>query len=144
MPNFGQYSLSLFLEDKDMYSGESQQFLCLAGYRPPCLRLRAFHSTTGKQFWHEEIPIQLSGPVGALVVSDGVLYRPHTSPWEKRPNLFAMSKQDGRELWSTQLSYDDLRIRLSLCSDTTGADCKDIFRTCLFNKERGKKCRATT
>ncbi len=22
--------------------------------------------------------------------------------------------------------------------------CKDIFRTCFFNKERGKKCRATT
>lgn len=56
-----------------MYSGESQQNLCLANYRPPCLHLRAFHSTTGKQFWHEEIPIQLSSPVGVLVVSDGVL-----------------------------------------------------------------------
>ncbi len=130
-----------------MYSRESQQFLCLAGYRPPCLRLRAFHSTTGKQFWHEEIPIQCEGTPPPFVTSSRqqvVYLRPHASPWEKRPNLFAMSKQDGRELWSTQLSYDDLGIRLSLCSDTTGTDCKDIFRACLFNKERGKKCRATT
>jgi outer membrane protein assembly factor BamB len=74
MPNFGQYSLSLFMEDKDMYSGESQQFLCLASYQPPCLSLRALHSTTGEQLWYEELPIQLNGGVGALVVSNGMLY----------------------------------------------------------------------
>jgi outer membrane protein assembly factor BamB len=74
MPNFGQYSLSLFMEDKDMYSGESQQFLCLASYKSPYLRLRALHSATGEQLWYEEIPIQFSGGVGALVVSGGVLY----------------------------------------------------------------------
>jgi outer membrane protein assembly factor BamB len=38
-----------------------------------------------------------------------VYLRPHTYPWEKRPNLFAMSKQDGRELWSTHLCYDDFQ-----------------------------------
>jgi hypothetical protein len=111
MPNFGQYSLSLCMEDKDMYSGERQQFLCLAGYRHSCLCLRALHSTTGKR--HEEIPIRLSGQVGALFTCSRqqvVYLRFHTSPWEKRPNLFAMSKQDGRgELWSTQLSYDDFQ-----------------------------------
>ncbi len=57
-----------------MYSGDSQQFLCLASYQSPCLRLRALHSTTGKQLWYEEIPIQLNGGVGGLVVSDGTLY----------------------------------------------------------------------
>ncbi|GHO98974.1 hypothetical protein KSF_090220 [Reticulibacter mediterranei] len=57
-----------------MYSGESQQILYLASYQPPCLRLSALHSTTGEQLWYEEIPIQLDGGVGTLVVSNGMLY----------------------------------------------------------------------
>ena len=157
MPNFGQYNLSLFMEDKDMYSGESQQHLYLVGYRPPCLCLRAFHSTTGKQLWYEEIPMQLSGQVGALVVSDGMLY---LTDWNG--SVVAIDAKTRRIRWHYQGQGGHLR-NLDVLGDITlphtskntlpawyaptgqglwtrrGQDNEDDF-----NKERGKKCRATT
>ncbi|GHO99857.1 hypothetical protein KSF_099050 [Reticulibacter mediterranei] len=94
-----------------MYSGESQQFLCLTSYRPPCLRLRAFHSTTGKQFWHEETPIQLSGQVGALVVSDGVLY---LTDWNG--SVVAIDATTRRIRWHYQGQWGHL-LRLDVLGD---------------------------
>ena len=94
-----------------MYSGESQQSLYLTGYRPPCLRLRALHSTTGKQLWHEEIPIQLSGGVGALVVSDGVLY---ITDWNG--SVVAIDAKTRRIRWHYQGQWGHL-IRLDVLGD---------------------------
>src|SRR5947209_3161954 len=79
MSNFGQYSLSLSMEDKDMYAWESQQLVYsvapVSHYNqspPDLVCLSVLHSTTGKQVWQKEITLPF--PSSAWALHTDVLY----------------------------------------------------------------------
>jgi outer membrane protein assembly factor BamB len=126
MPNFGQYSLSLFMEDKDMYTWESQQLLYCVTYGwatynqlpHDLVRLSALHSTTGKQIWQKEITVQ--PPSSAWALHHDVLYFVNYFG-----SVVAIDMKTGHVRWHYDKGKENPYVRIAVCGDIIGLALSD-------------------